>query len=329
MIVGDVLKTWTSDRAAQRATQASVDAFGRDWDRGPIHRRFDDAMASLPATATAEDVAATVRPLFADHGWVDLLVSGLAGKMREDPFFDPPFRNLNSDVSAGLLVFEDEKVSIAVSVTSAQQLAARKNRPRGATSVGFSGQLNLLKFIKAGGATLSFWEAPLIGAGFSAAEAGTCRRTGARKIADGEFLLVDGRHQSYVIEGLRGSMVLLQGTIAVDQAPLGVEYDSATGAYVGCSATGDTSSRIQMITTLLRKLDHQAAFPAIAAFLDHPDFFVRWHVMKELLGLDAEAALPHLKRMAASDPHPDPRRAARLVLDRLERPAPPSKQQAA
>ena len=127
---------------------------------------------------------------------------------------------------------------------------------------------------------------------------------------------------------MESSFVLLQASIAVGQAPLSVEYDSETGAYVGCSATGDTSSRIQMITTLLRKLDHRAAFPAIAAFLDHPDFFVRWHVMKELLGLDVHAALPHLKRMAASDPHPDPRRAARAVLDRLEWPA-PQKQQAA
>jgi HEAT repeat protein len=124
-------------------------------------------------------------------------------------------------------------------------------------------------------------------------------------------------------------MVLLQATIATDQAPLAVEYDSATGEYVGCSATGDTSSRIQMITTLLRKLDHQPAFAAIAAFLDHPDFFVRWHVMKELLGLDAEAALPHLRRMAATDPHPEPRRAARAVLDRIERPDRPSGREAA
>ena len=44
--------------------------------------------------------------------------------------------------------------------------------------------------------------------------------------------------------------------------------------------------------------------------------------MKELLGIDAAAALPHLKRMAARDPHPDMRRAARSVLDRLEAPAP-------
>lgn len=328
MIVGEALKAWTRDRAAQRETQAAVDAFGHDWGRGPIHTRFDDIMASLPAAATAEQIAETVRHLFADHRWVDALVSELAAKMLADPFFDPPFRNLNSPVHRGLLVFEDERVSIAASVTGALQLAVRKNRPRGGTSVGFSGQLNVLKFVKAGGATLSFWEAPPIDAGFTAAKAGTCRRTGARKIADDEILVIDGRRESYVVEGLRGSLVLLQATIATGQAPLGVEYDSATGAYLGCSATGDTSSRIQMITTLLRKLDHQAAFPAIAAFLDHQDFFVRWHVMKELLGLDAEAALPHLKRMAASDPHPDPRRAARTVLDRLERPA-ATKQQAA
>jgi hypothetical protein len=329
MIVGNALKAWTKDRAAQRETQKSVDAFGHDWGFGPVHRRFDDIMASLPTPFTAEAIAEAVSSLFADEGWVDTLIATLAEKMRADPFFDPPFRNLNSDIHAGLLVFEDEKVSIAAGVTTALQMAVKKNRPRGATSVGFSGQLGVYRFVKSGGATLSFWEAPPIGPGFNAAEAGTCRRTGAREIADGETLIIDGRRQSYVVEGLKGSFVLLQASIAVDQAPLSVEYDSATGVYVGCSATGDTSSRIQMISTLLRKLGCNDAFPAIAAFLDHPDFFVRWHVMKELLGIDAAAALPHLKRMAATDPHPDPRRAARIVLDRIEGAVPPARSEAA
>jgi len=47
---------------------------------------------------------------------------------------------------------------------------------------------------------------------------------------------------------------------------------------------------------------------------------VRWHVMRELLGIDAHAAFPHLKRMAAHDPHQDVRRAARAVLDGLQAP---------
>ena len=321
MIVGEALKAWTSNLDGQRETQRAVDLFAEQWGRGPVHRRFDDVMASLPAPVTAEAVAATVALLFADESWIDALVSGLAEQMRADPFFNPPFRNLSNDLHTGLLVFEDEKVSITAGVTSAAQMAAKKDRPRGAASIGFSGQIGVYRFVKSGGATLSFWEAPPIGPGFNAAEAGVCRRIGERKLVDGETLIIDGRRQSYVVEHMQSSFVLLQASIAVEQAPLSVEYDSVTGGYVGCTATGDTSSRIQMISTLLRKLDHQAAFPAIAAFLDHPDFFVRWHVMKELLGLDVHAALPHLKRMAATDPHPEPRRAARAVLDRLDRPA--------
>jgi len=321
MIVGEKLKAWVGDRAAQRDTQNAVDAFGHDWNHGSVHRRFDDAMASLTAPITAETVAEAVVALFADDAWVGTLVASLAQRMRADPFFDPPFRGLSGNLHAGLLVFEDEKVSIAAGVSSALEMAAKKTQSRGPTSIGFTGQVGVYRFVKAGGTVLSFWEAPAIGPDFTAANAGTCRRTGERQIADGETLVIDGRRQAYVVESMRDSFVLLQASIAVDQAPLSVSFNSETGLYVGATATGDTSSRIQMITTLLRKLDHKAAFPAIAAFLDHSDFFVRWHVMKELLGLDAGAALPHLKRMAASDPHPEPRRAARAVLDRIEAPA--------
>jgi hypothetical protein len=327
MIVGKDLQAWLADGPRQRATRAAIDAFGRDWGLGPVHRRFDATFDSIVAP-TAEKVAEAARILFADDRWVDALVDGLAAQMRADPFFNPPFLHLTTDVHNGLLVFEHDLVSIAAGVSRPVQLAAKKNAPRrGPTSVGFNGQLSVFKFVRAGGALLSFWEAPPITAGFTGADAGRCRRTGERRIEDGEILVIDGRRQSYVIEQLRTNLVVLQASILLDQAPLSVEYDSADGDFVGCSATDDSASRIQMVTTLLRKLECDAALPAMAGLLDHPDFFVRWHVMKEMLGLDARAALPHLKRMAATDPHPDPRRAARAVLDRLETPA--GKQQAA
>lgn len=317
MTVEREFQDWLADRARQRRTSRAADDYARDWGRGPVHRRFDEAIAALPAQ-TAEAVADTVRALFADDFWVETLLDSLAERLHADPFFSPPFRTINSDIHGGLLVFEDERVSIAAGVTRAAQLAAKKNAKRGPTSVSFTGQVAVLKFVRAGGARVSFWEAPEITADFTAAAAGQCRRTGVRALADGEILVLDGRRQSFVIERARANIVLLQASVTLDQAPLTVEYDSASGVFVGCSAADDISSRIQMITTLLRKLECDAAFPAIAAFLDHPDFFVRWHVMKELLGLDAGAALPHLKRMAARDRHPDTRRAARTVLDRLD-----------
>jgi hypothetical protein len=326
MIVGQELKAWLADHPRRRDTKAAIDAFADDWNRGPVHRHFDETIAAIPAP-TAEKVADAARALFADDRWVDTLIGSLAARMRDDPFFDPPFRNISTDIHNGLLVYASATASIAVGALRAAQLAAKKNRARGATSVNLTGELTVLKFVRAGGARFSFWTAPRVTADFTAATAGRCVRTGARDIEDGEILVIDGRSQAYVIERLRSSLLLVQASIAIDQTPLRVEYDSASGVFVGCSAANDTASRIQMITTLLRKLGCEAALPAMVDLLDHPDFFVRWHVMKEMLGLDAAAALPHLKRMAASDPHPDPRRAARIVLDRLEAPA--GKRQAA
>jgi hypothetical protein len=313
------LHAWLADRGRQRRTQSAVDAFARDWGRGAVHESFDRALADLP-DESAEAVAAAMTDLFADDGWVEALIDRLADQLRADPFFEPPFRAINSDVHRGLIAFEDPRVSIAAGVTSVAQLATKKSGKRGPTSVGFTGRVTVLKFVRAGGALLSLWEAPRITAGFNAAEAGRCRRTGERRLADGDMLVIDGRCQSYVIEQARSNLLVLQAEINCDQSPVGVEYDSASLTYVGCSANGDSASRIQMITTLLRKLDAPGAFDSVAAFLDHPDFFLRWHVMRELLGIDAEKALPHLARMAEADPHPDARRAARSVLDRIEAP---------
>ena len=311
------LHEWLGNRDRQRRTQRRIEAVGSLWDEGPVQRRFDEAMAGLPERS-AEAVAEAARSLFADDAWVDRLIGTLVTPMQADPFFDPPFRAINSDIHSGLIVFEHDFASIAAGVTLASDLAAKKSARRGATSVAFSGRVSVLKFVKAGGARISLWKAPPITADFSARTAGQCVRGGEVQLADGDILTIDGRHQAYVIEQARANLLILQAEISLDQAPLSVEYDSASLAFVGCSATGDGASRIQMIATLLRRLGAEAAFPALAGFLGHEDFFVRWHVMRELLGIDAGAALPHLKRMAARDPHDDVRRAARSVLDRLQ-----------
>ena len=319
MTFGQQARDWLADPLQQKRTQAAIDGFARRWNQGPVQQAFEGAMARL-TSHSAEAVADSARLLFADDKWVDAVIDQLAQQLRADSHFDPPFRPMTGGLHSGLVVFEDRHMSIAAGVTRAVDLAARKTAKRGATSVGFSGRVSVMKFVKAGGARISLWETAPITADFTARNAGTCARTGEIQLSDGDIVTIDGRHQGYVIEQARANILVLQAEINVDVAPLSVEYDSATLAYVACSATQDGASRIQMLTTLLRKLGSDAAFPAIAAFIDHPDFFVRWHVMRELLGIDAEAALPHLKRMAARDPHDDVRRTARSVLDRIQAP---------
>lgn len=317
MLIGDELRAWIHDPERQRSARLKADAAASRWENGPFHRRFMNEMSAI-RSQSASAVAEAVRLLFADDEWVDSLLHALAAEMREDPFFEPPFRHINSDIHSGLLVYEDDLVSIAAGVSPVATIAARKTGSRGRTSIAFSGQLSVLKFVKAGGARLAFWRAAPITDAFTANEAGRCEGAGVRDIVDGDILTVDGRSETFVIAQARANLVILQATVKPGRAPLSVEYDSVSREYIGCSAANDSASRIQMITTLLRKLDCAAAFPAIAGFLDHPNFFVRWHVMRELLGLDAAASMPHLKRMAAADPHPETRRTARVVLDRLQ-----------
>jgi len=317
MIVEQQLKDWAADRRRQRDASEAANRVAAAWSQSRSHRRFDETFAPLEG-ASAETVAGAARDLFADDIWVSELIATLAAEMRRNPFFEPPFRALNTELHTGLLVYENDAVAIAAGVSRAAPLATRKCAARAATSVNFTGQVNVLKFVKAGRATLSLWEAPPITPDFAAASASQCRRTATRRIADGEIVTIDGRSQAYVIEHVAANILLLQAVVKAGQAPLSVEYDSASFGYVGCSAVDDSDSRVQMITTLVRKLGRNDAVPVLVAFLDHPSFFVRWHVMRELLGLDVRAALPHLHRMAADDPHPDARAAAGAALGRAE-----------
>jgi len=325
MAVDKQLQDLLTDRARLSEISRAIEAFARGWRAGPIRQRCRDTFAGPPGR-TGEQIAELARGLFADSAWVEMLIDSLCDQLRADPLFTPPLPVLTTEILKGLLVYDGAELSVAASVISLTDLAAKKSRPRGQTSINFAGKISVLKFVRSGGARLSFWEAPRIGGEFARRDAGRCRRVGERAIADGEVITIDGRGQSYVIEQARGNLVLLHAEIKTDQAPLTLEYDSVSGEFLGCSAGDDRASRIQFIATLARKLDPQRAFEPIAGQLDHSEFFVRWHAMKELLGIDAAAALPHLKRMAARDPHPDVRRAARSVLDGL---AVPSRSKAA
>jgi hypothetical protein len=135
-----------------------------------------------------------------------------------------------------------------------------------------------------------------------------------RAIHDGEEMVVDGRHQSFIIDHASSDMILLQALVRVGAAPVAIEYDSKTMSFIGASSTDEVSSRVQMMVSLLRTMGREDAVPLIVAALDSPHFYARWHIMRELLALDADAALPHLRRMAESDPHPEVRATAQQTL---------------
>lgn len=314
MIPGAELAAWLADETAQARSRAALDASSRRFGAHPAKSALDARIAGMAKPSTA-DLLDAARAFLADRDMLDTLIDDLIALTDGDPFWRPPFPPVASDIHHALVLYAHPQLTILAGVSGVDMLAAKKAGPRGATSIGFTGTTSLYHFVKAGGAELSFWEAPEIGPGFVAAKAGKCRPAGRRRLRDGETLLIDGRRQSFVIEHAESDLFYFQAIVRGDlAAPVAVEYDSATREFVGASSTDEAASRIQMMASALRTMDREDAVPALLGLLDNPHFHTRWYLMRELLALDADAALPALRRMAANDPHEEVRAAAAATL---------------
>ena len=314
MIAGAALAAWLADRGAQQRSRDAVDAVSATWSRHPLMNDLEAKLAALPEPSAAA-VLDAARSFIDRAGDIAALMAAMRDASRLDPFFRPPLHPLASDVQSGLLLYHHRDLSISLGVSGIDMLAAKKAGPRGDASIGFTGITGLFRFVKAGGATLSFWEAPPIADDFVAGNAGKCRFVERRRIEDGEEIVLDGRCQSFVIEHASSDILYFHAMVRPEAAPLSAEYDSKTLAFVGASSTDETASRIQMMVSLLRTMEREDAAPLLVEALGSPHFYTRWHVMRELLALDAETAQPHLRRMAGGDPHPEVRAAARQTLD--------------
>lgn len=314
MIAGAALAAWLADRDAQQWSRDGVDAVSRAWAHDPLMTDLETGLAALPEKNSAA-VLELARAFLDRDAEIAALLAAMRAGSRADPFFRPPFHPVASEVQTGLLLFHGPDLSISLGVSGVDMLAAKKAGPRGDSSISFTGITGLFRFARAGGATLSFWEAPPIGDDFVAAQAGKCRFVERRRIADGEEIVLDGRRESFVIEHAFSDILFFHAMVRPEAAPLSAEYDSRTLAFVGASSTDEVASRIQMMVSLLRTMEREDAVPLIVEALASPHFYTRWHVMRELLALDADAAHPHLRRMAAADPHPEVRAAARRTLE--------------
>ena len=315
MIIGAELAAWLNDPVRQNDSLRSSRALTPRFAAEPVFADLRRELDQMEVKSAANVQAAAMR-FMAREAELDAILDTMIDAAKADPFFEPPFLALTGDIHSGLLlVDEPDLLSIGLGVMPADAIAARKTGASGARSIAFSGLRTIFKFIKSGGARLSFWEADAPGPGFRAAEVRPCRAAGSRRIEDGDVVVIDGCCESFVIEHVEADAVYLQAVIRAERGSLVVEYDSETLEYVGASSTDEAASRIQMMVTLLRLMDRRDAVPLVREMLKSDHFFTRWHVMRELLAMDAEAGLPELRFMAASDPHPEVRSAASRTLD--------------
>jgi hypothetical protein len=313
MIIGQALADWFADEERQEATVGRIQEAGLRLRNLPSVAALEKH-ADAPDCRDAERMLAAARTFLQSEEAIEDCLGLLIGAALEDPFFRPPMRSALSEIQAGLLLVDRPMLSVYLSIASASGIAEKRLARTGRASIAFTGRRSIYRFLRAGDSTVSLWEAPDIGHGFSAETSGRCRLLERRALSDGDLLELDGRRHGFVIDHARSDMVYLQATTPLGSAPLTVEYDSATLRFAGASSSDELSSRTQLMLSLLRTLDRRDAAPLFRAMLDGPNFFDRWHAMRELLALDAELALPRLRAMAQGDPHPEVRAAARSTL---------------
>jgi hypothetical protein len=313
MIVGDALETWLEDKAARAATAAAM-------------RAQSEAIAAIPALVElkravkpagelgAAAVLAVARRLIGDDAAIAAILDLAIPAAAADPFCRPPLRASRNEVQDGLLLFSDSALTVQLAVMSADALAIKRASSDGPAAISFTGMHSLFRFVKAGGATLSIWTAPCIGPDYTAAAGGRCRLRERLRLADGDTIAIDGRSETFIVDGAVSDLVYLSATTPVEAGPVGVDYDPRTLAPVAASSTDDPGSRIQMMLSLLRTLDRRDSAPLFARVADGRHFHARWQAMREWLALDAALALPGLRRMAEADPHPEVREAAAETL---------------
>ena len=299
-----------ADIARRRGIRDAIAAADVKW--RIADRASDGLLTAIDALGDAPPDTAIARllPWLGDTDWLRERLDAALALLAVDPFARPPLRIVGSgDGGPGGLVLADRgRIRLTLLIRPADNGAARP-----AACVFVPGRA-AIRVLAGGGASLTLHEVAVSAAeeagGFTASDAASCHSRPERPLRSGETLRLDTARQSYSIVGADRDVLLLE--LAVQPpSPLPIRaYDIASGRLIHVSASRRDSSFRQMALALLRHLGRTGAAPLFVAETRSEDFAARWNAMRELVALDRAAAPLRLAAMAASDPHPEVRRAA-------------------
>lgn len=294
--------------AGARTRSAPVNAA---WIAGPVAA----AAAGFADIADAGEIEARAAAFLADPHQVEALLAPMIAALRNDSWFEPPFKVSRDRLRTGAVLLDCPAISLSATVTRAAEL----NRLPLPATVVLSGRVTLTRYVRGGRANMRRWRAEPAGAGFSAATAAPAREIAPRILEDGALVRHDGRTDGYLLIAADSDIVAVTATIKPGADPLVLEYAIADGAFARAACADDAASRIEMLLTVLRVSGRSDAGAQFEAASRHPAFHLRWAAMREWLMLDARTARNRLDEMRSDDPNPEIRAAAAATLAVLDR----------
>ncbi len=287
----------------------SADAV-RDWRNHGHGAALLAQMAALDGAAP-ESVLSALEPYLRRPDWLDELTHTTVAAMQHDPYYQPPFRVIRSDVMTGMIVADSGYIALAPIIIDATALRERQRQD--APTVSFAGGHSITYVTKSGGADITLFT-------LQAENAPVLYQHARRRITDGEMILCNDTHQSMTIHPGTSDLAMIRVYIRTPKIAPVREYCVNTGALIRMASNDDAGSRSQMMVTMLRHAAHPQTSEACALIQHSTDADTRWHAMREWLVVDAQAALPNLQDMAQNDPDAAVREAAKATLHILALP---------
>lgn len=155
MIADPTLAHWLADRDSQAETFAGIEASSHRHRTSAWMREIERELKAIGRPG-ADAVMGLAARVFKRTDAIEATLAALITDAHADPFFRPPLKPVSSKVHLGLLLLDAPALSILLAITSVDGLAAKRSFNSGPSSISFVGQKSLFKFLKSGGAELSF-----------------------------------------------------------------------------------------------------------------------------------------------------------------------------
>ncbi|MEO0870420.1 MAG: hypothetical protein AAFY19_00465 [Pseudomonadota bacterium] len=277
-------------------------------------QRLKEDMANLPQDG---DLIACI----AERDWESFIVEEVLRELHDisqNSLYAPPFHAIYEGAFKGMTLYSGPDALVAITTVEANDfLYSKRGNKGGDRSVAFSGLDGYIRFIKAGGLKITRWQSPLITSETELGAHLTCTKGESIAVRDGDCVRMAGGKETIIFDSCEESFTMLQISLRESRSPVVPEYEVSSRRLVACSAADQKSSRLQMLSSLVRLLDGSASAELQDRLTRHADHFVRWHTMREWLSKNAGEARPRLEEMAASDPNPQVRQAAVMTVKML------------
>jgi hypothetical protein len=233
-----------------------------------------------------------------------------------NPLYASSFQPVEGSFFSGLvLVATDQFTAILMSMDGYEIELSKQRKPGQKRSLTFAGLPASLHFYRAHEVELARWRIPsFVDEDDLARSDIRPERVGSRIYSSGDRASF-GNFETFEYNSKAGSSALcLQVQMHQGGAPMSLQFDIDTLKLIGASSPSQEPTRLQMLATAMRMFGRTDAMEEMESLLSHPSHYVRWHAMRECIGIDAAWAHPRLIQMSEQDPQPAVRRAASATL---------------